>query len=433
MKRSMKKSVKHTVKRNVKYSMKKSYKYSHKSRSRQHIYYINTCNFDDKLWLDNTILASYLDELGLRPDRIQYELPLLDKEKCKKKGITYEEFCKFHKDVSPVPIKEPKNVRADVFFYLLSNKILDQRLYNFKKFLVNTLQINFNNTTFKDMLYYNVWKISHSLADKYFIKTFPINHYDEYVFPGFYVLRPSDSSSGIGIIYVSSRKELDDAVTFYNTNKNYRGILYGNNVSASLYIQDLLLFKGIKCHLRMYFMISCIKNTISYFLLDDCKILTAKYPFDLDPPYIKEKHDTHAKSTLEDYLFSSDFTTENMGITVDKAVTTTIYNNCKKLCSILGKMIVSETIGYGKNSRILYPDQKNGYRIFGLDVFIKKDLEPVLIECNASPIFSFIKKEGRIKLSKIMYKWINEVILEPLFKYNDPNIAKNHHTYIDSY
>ena len=98
------------------------------------------------------------------------------------------------------------------------------------------------------------------------------------------------------------------------------------------------------------------------------------------------------------------------------------------MCSGITKMIISKT-----NGNILYENQRNGYHLFGLDVFITKDLEPVLIECNESPGFSCFTKSGMNKLSAILFAWINSVILEPLLKYDKPMPmkARAHKTYIN--
>ena len=67
-----------------------------------------------------------------------------------------------------------------------------------------------------------------------------------------------------------------------NKHKNYKGVIYGNNVVASPYITNLLLFRGRKFHLRMYYMISCINGIINTFFLDNGDIMTAKNNFNMD-------------------------------------------------------------------------------------------------------------------------------------------------------
>ena len=180
-------------------------------------------------------------------------------------------------------------------------------------------------------------------------------------------------------------------------------------------------------HLRMYYIVSCIDGVISSFLLDDCKILTAAESFDMDKPFTKAKHDTHVKSTRADFTIKKDFTTENIGISGIEDKWPEIYKKCQNMCSGITKMIISKT-----NGNILYENQRNGYHLFGLDVFITKDFEPVLIECNDYPGFSSLTSNFNIYISKIIYRWINSVILEPLLKYDRPipMKARSHKTYI---
>jgi hypothetical protein len=176
----------------------------------------------------------------------------------------------------------------------------------------------------------------------------------------------------------------------------------------------------------MYYLVSFINGVFNSFLLSFGKILTAKDKYDLSKPFTKHIHDTHFKSTDNDYFFPNDFTTDTIGKKVDSLVINTIYNKCKKICSGITKIIKTEQ----KNTSLLYPKQKNGYYIFGLDLLIRDNLELVLIECNDQSGMDCKNKKNIDYLSEIIYNWINDIVLEPLFKYNDPYKARTHPTYI---
>ena len=395
----------------------------------QHYYFINSCNYDSTHYLDYKILAKYLNQLGCKHDNTMSLIEKHDKEQAKLKGIKYETFCKKAQyDILRLPKTLTQKIHADLFFYNINSNFLDKRLYLFKKYLANVLNIEFARITNKDVIYNNVSSVSSDIAREYLIKTFPINHFQEYKFPGWYILRPNDSFGGADIKYISSQKELNNAIEWYKTNKNFRGLIYSDNVSASKYLANLLLFSGKKMHLRMYYLVSCIDGVISSFLLDDGDIITADKPFNMDHPFTKAKHDTHVKSTGADLTIKKDFTTENIGISgiVDKWQQ--IYKKCQNICSGITKMIISKT-----NGNILFENQRNGYHIFGLDVFITKDLEPVLIECNEKPGFGTFTIKGNLVLSHNIYRWINSIILEPLLKYDKPMPmkAREHKTYIN--
>ena len=180
----------------------------------------------------------------------------------------------------------------------------------------------------------------------------------------------------------------------------------------------------------MYFLVSCINGIINSFLLDDGKILTAKEKFDMELPFTTDKHDTHVKSTEKYYTFKHDFNENNLNKTITDTDKHKIYESCKNICKILTDLILEKTGSNKEYSKILYDNQKNGYYIFGLDVFIKNNLEPILIECNEQPGFSTKNNKDNKYLSNLIYGWINEIILESLFKYNDPLIPQKHKTFV---
>jgi hypothetical protein len=400
-------------------------------------YFINKCVYNVLDSFDYSILENYLQKLGYKPDKIIDQFTSIYHKQAKQNRITFQEFCNFEYRIKPkIDTKIIKNIKANIIFYDISRPYLNINLYNINSLLINMLNINFYNITNKHVIYKNIKQVAPELYDKYFIKIFNINNLKEYHFPSWYILRPNDSFGGADIKYINNLTDLHDAIIHYNGTKNYKGVLYGNNVIASPYITDLLLFRNRKFHLRMYFIVSCIYGILSSFLLKEGKILTALEPFDMNDPFTKAKHDTHLKSTGADYFISSDFTTDNLGLEITDSIYNKFYNKCKKLCSGITKSILYNIFGtfdinnITNTSKILYENQKNGYHLFGLDIFVTKDFNPILIECNEQPGIGTFSKQGNIKINKIIYKWINSIILEPLLKYNDPFIAQKHKTYI---
>jgi len=381
--------------------------------------------------LNDKILENYLIKLGLHPDKMMPIIENNDRKIAKQHNISYEDFCKFTKKIKASNINT-KSIIADVFFFNINSPFLDKRFYNIQKYLVNILNINFDDITRKNNLYtYLQSRKDFEKYKKYFIETFPINNFKKYKFPEYYILRPIYGYGGHGITYINNKKELQNAIENYKKLENHKGIIYGNNVVASPYITNLLLFQGKKFHLRMYYIVSCINGFIHSFVLDNSDIITAEEPFDMKPPFNKEKHDTHLKSSSVDLTFKEHFTSDNMGIEITEEHKNKIYESSKKICKILTEMIIAKIDCKKDCKTILYDEQENGYHIFGLDIFVNKDFECILIECNDRPGFGTFTEIGNRKLSKYIYKWINEIILEPLFKYNNLEIAKKHKTYID--
>lgn len=424
-----KKTIQKKTVQNQEYQKKKS-KEIKTQKQKQHLYFINNCKYDNVSYLNPVYLEQHLQKLGILPDKSMKVIERIDKEFARKNKMSYKEFCNdfCYSIKNKIPSIPPRIIKADIFFYDITKYKLSQRIYNYNKFLSNILNINYDNILRKNILYDNVYKYSPEIATKYLIETFNIDEVEKYQFPEYYILRPTIASGGTDIIYIHNKKELNDAIEFYNTNKNYKGkYIYGNNVVAAKFISDLLLFQGKKFHLRIYYMISCINNTVNTFVLDNGDIITAKEKYDLKTPFTKAKHDTHFKSTEKYFTIANDFTTENLGIEMNNEIYNKIYNEIKIVCSGISKLIIKSK----SNSSFLFDNQKNGFHIFGLDIFIKNDLSPVLIECNMNPGFGTRTENGQNILSKNIYNWINETVLEPLFKYNDPMISRKHHTYIN--
>jgi hypothetical protein len=104
----------------------------------------------------------------------------------------------------------------------------------------------------------------------------------------------------------------------------------------------------------------------------------------------------------------------------------TIYSQCKEICSYVSKILLN----LNKLNSLLYDNQRNGYYILGIDILVRDNLEPVLIELNDKTGYSFKHSNTLHKMSKEIYNWINDTVLEPLFKYNDPMKAREHPSYI---
>jgi hypothetical protein len=227
---------------------------------------------------------------------------------------------------------------------------------------------------------------------------------------------------GVDIIYVSSLKDVDVAIEYYNTHKNYRHRTYGNNVIAQEYITKPLLYckkdensntMQYKCHFRVPFIVSYINKKVDSFILEEgIRILTAKEPYNLNLPFHKEVHDTHIKSSGGDYFLKEDY--KNLNITITQC--NSIIDEFRKISKILEKILKNNT-----HTKWLYPEHKNGFHIFGIDFMIednqqlKSGLDIKLIEVNNGPSFVFNNKYNSNKQSKILFQALNKHIFAKVF------------------
>jgi len=396
----------------------------------KHQYFIINCHDKYDGELNANILGKYFQRLGVTPDPAMKTIAtldfkhLLDKDK-QDKDKQYCKYFKTHKQ----PDFDPSVLLADIFIYSYTEPI-NKRFYSHPIYLANIF--NTHNTlkfTNKQTIIKLFKDINPEWFNAYIPETFKINDLARYKFPKWYILRPIYSRSGQGVFYISSQNELDDKIAYYNKTKNEAGKLFGNNVITSEFVTDLMLFQEKKFHLRIFLLISYTNGIVNSFLLKFAEIITAKEKFNLELPFTKEKHDTNWKATEKDFFLPRDFTNANLSVHMTKEKFNIIWEHITNICKMITQVFEMN------KDKLLLDNQQNGYHIYGLDLLIRNDLKPVFIECNTKPGYGCngIDCDYRIHQnykSKIIYKWINDTVLEPLIKYNDPLKARTHKTYI---
>ena len=352
--------------------------------------------------------------------------------------VNINNYC-YYKTGVKIPYFHKNLVSADIFILANVNTHINKRFYKYNKYLSNLCDSEYvDNLINKSEIYKSLSNLIANMKgspeegklreiENYFPVTFNINNIGEYKFPKWYILRPIDSSGGNDIFYINNKTELEEKEKYYNTTKNYRGIVYGNNVISSEYVENPLLFKNKKFHIRMYMLISVINNKFNCFLFDKGKIFTAQHVFDMKKPFAKDKHDTHLDTTDDDYLYPNDLnknTITNMKTEANKETLNKFHSKIMSICGIIGRILKNH------KNKIKYDNEKNMYDILGLDIMIRDNWEPVFIEINTRPGMSFKKKSSNIEFAKYYFQWINDVVFEPLFKWNDITKAHNHSSYI---
>ena len=394
------------------------------SKEHKHSYYTIECHYKNK-GIIFYYLEKYLEKLGIVPDKSIDIILKKDMKFFKSIHKPFDTYCdnfkelpKFNKDI----------VKADVFLVQSYNPVVKKRFYNYKKYFANILNyeniVKFSN---KNDIVKEFKKISVRFYKQYIAKTFHISEINKFKFPKWYIIRPIYGALGKDVFYINNADELDSILYYYKINKNYKKKLYSNNVIASEYITNPLLFNEKKFHLRAYFIVSLTNNILNTFLIKFGGIMIAKNKFNMDVPFDNETHTSSGRYTKNDYYFPFDFNTKNLGIDIDDSKIDIIWKHITNMCRILARIFENN------KDTLLLPNQENGYGLFAIDIIIRDNMVPVFIELNETPMIAANTMEKLDIVSRIIYKWINDTVLEPLFKYNDPMIARKHPTYINPF
>jgi hypothetical protein len=300
--------------------------------------------------------------------------------------------------------------------------------YNTMAFLGNYIS-NLDAIYDKDELFFNLKRLYPKEYRSFMADSFRLSADTKWQPGEMYIVRPvteidiktkqrkAHASSGMDIVYVVDDKTM---------NKAKELLPRYDKVLVSQYIRNPLLFKGHKFHLRLIYLITIIGNKMKTYLSDICYIFTAGKPFVLDNFDDKKIHDTHLKTTEDDYLFSTDFTTENMGIPISQETKQDVWN---KIREIMKK--VSSVISEGSNRPKVYYNFKNSIHIMGVDMMINSNLNPILIECNAKPGLATRNEKGINNLNKFV-DLLDDVVFSPVFGNRNLNTTENNPTLLYS-
>lgn len=300
--------------------------------------------------------------------------------------------------------------------------------YKYHSYFSNVLSNEIYNYIDKDQLYNSIVKYNSNNSDilKYFIKVFLFSNHDKMKFPGNYIVRPTKAFAGKDIFYIHNQDDLIIAKEYYSKAKDYKNQLFNlNEITVSHIITDLALFKGRKFHIRLFYIVSYIKGVVNSFLFDIGKIYTAKEKFNIKIPFSKEVHDSHGKSTDAAYFYPKEFNEANLGVPITKQMFDEFNEKCRTICRNITKVFVAN------KDKILFENQDNGYNLYGIDILVKSNFDPVIIEINSNTGLGAKTIENSEYMSKILFGWINEIVIEPFFKYNKPLLARKHPTYIE--
>lgn len=228
---------------------------------------------------------------------------------------------------------------------------------------------------------------------------------------GVYILKPVESRKGIGIYIIHNQQQLENKQKIYsnvnrlfniNKAKNEDKQLYralkikyrkNNDVIISKFIENAMLFKKKRFHIRMYYMITILDNKVNTYLFKFGKLMTAEKDYNKNKMTNKPYYDTHLGTTDDDYIFPNVF--EKNGL-----------NYYNQMINTLTK--VTEVF---KDTYECYSESKNCFTILGTDFMITDEGKVLLLEINSSNTgYGSVGKKGYDFFSKMLFKTVLQII-----------------------
>ena len=284
-----------------------------------------------------------------------------------------------------------------------------KQLWNIQCFAKNIFSDDKEIITNKCTLHYQLQKYN---IKQYLPTTYELSEIPKTEMEGIWIIRPCGIgfSSGSGIVRIHDKNQLlklqEEYIKSKGTKpkheqyKRYKDE-YVEKI-ASHYIENPLLFNGLKCHFRMYLLIS-LYPTYMFSLWSIGKILTAKKPYVNNNYGDNEIHDTHMGSTKENYFFPKDLW--KLGVSKEK--TTSMWNQMNEVCDVVSQIF--------KPHANTYPESKTCFEVFGLDFMADDQHHIYLIEVNDKVGYGGAKDDKKFhSFSKKYFQWVYDMVIKQI-------------------
>ena len=210
--------------------------------------------------------------------------------------------------------------------------------------------------------------------------------------------------------YINKNKDLKKCYEkYFNIPLDCFEKVFSRQIIIQEYINNPLLFKNRKFHLRSYLMIKLFNNKLSFSYFKKAKILTAKDEYKNNDYLNHDIHDTHIGSTDADYYFPNDLKKY-----ANKNITDDIINYLYKQMNIIGDITV---IIDKKNNLKNYDKVYNAFDVLGVDLMITDDFQLKILEYNVHNIgHGVINKnaDNVIEFENDFFNWVYNEGIKPL-------------------
>jgi hypothetical protein len=383
------------------------------------VYYINYEKYNE-----NKLFYNYINDIKQMTRKDFANVYIINQSQVEKENTFNIKFIQSHLHkygIKPIDLYSSLGVNP-VFGWIQKYGVLDVKQYKLHyhtNFFIGSILDNHSSISNKNDLYFNFKNLFPNDYTQYFAKSKLLKANYIYNPNEILIAKPINllkylknnikvqSCGGDDILIINSNAKLTEAK---NLLKKY------DNILLSEYIQNPLLFKTRKFHLRIVFLATIVNNKFATYLLDTSTIILAKLPYKNADYHNKDIHDTHFKSTDADYFFPRDFTTENIGIVITPEITNKLLNDMRILMAKVSEIMFKKGICLFKNT-------KNGFHVFGGDIMITDDFKIILLEVNGLPGFGLLDKTNTV-FDELISQMIDDNVLNPLLSSDDKTERK---------
>ena len=370
--------------------------------------------YDKDIKFKGSILKQFLIFLDLGNNKYHKKFYLVKSNYLKRKTVSTV-FYNINKSMGyqcweQFNLKYPQ-INNPTFLYIDGNHIQNKLFWKYQPSIKNLVDDNKYKIGDKEQLFNNITKLYDNKIPIYLSNqiNFDITKLNKSIYErilklfkdnAIWIMKPVDGYAGEGIRIIEDRAQCTNYLKEIRSSKtNAKSKSKNNKKSKSFknwvlqeYIDNPLLFKNKKFHIRAYFLYIAPNQG---YLLDIGKIFTAKNNYTKSNYQNQDIHDTHLKSTPNPLYFERDFVKE-FGVKKARLVVKQMLKIFKDILKCIDAKCYSES--------------PNCYELFGVDLMIDEEFVVKLIEVNTKIGLGSYPND-KVDINKIIFENVLDTVL----------------------